>query len=108
MDEASCSRNRSGPPRGAQRPDDARLAVDGMKGLPDAIEAGFPRSQVQPCIVYLVCGFLRYSVLEGTQGRGQGPDGDLPGADPRSPGGVRRALGQPVPADQSHVAHALG
>ncbi len=35
-------------------------AVDGLKGFPDAIEAVFPRTQVQLCIVHLTRGSLRY------------------------------------------------
>jgi putative transposase len=35
-------------------------AVDGLKGLPDAIEAVFPKTQGQLCIVHLIRGSLRY------------------------------------------------
>lgn len=35
-------------------------AVDGLKGFPEAIEAVYPRTQVQLCIVHLVRGSLRY------------------------------------------------
>jgi len=35
-------------------------AVDGLKGFPDAIEAVFPKTQVQLCIVHLTRGSLRY------------------------------------------------
>lgn len=34
--------------------------VDGLKGLPEAIEAVFPRTQVQLCIVHKVRGSLKY------------------------------------------------
>src|SRR5690606_12275038 len=34
--------------------------VDGLKGLPEAIEAVFPKTQVQLCIVHKVRGALRY------------------------------------------------
>jgi transposase-like protein len=34
--------------------------VDGLKGLPQAIEAVFPKAQVQPCIVHLVWNCLNY------------------------------------------------
>lgn len=34
--------------------------VDGLKGLPEAIEAAFPRTQVQLCIVHKVRGSLKY------------------------------------------------
>lgn len=35
-------------------------AVDGLKGFPEAIEAVFPRTQVQLCIVHMVRNSLRY------------------------------------------------
>jgi len=35
-------------------------AVDGLKGFPDAIEAVFPETQVQLCIVHLIRSSLRY------------------------------------------------
>ena len=34
--------------------------VDGLKGFPEAIEAAFPQTQVQLCIVHLVRGSLQY------------------------------------------------
>lgn len=34
--------------------------VDGLKGLPEAIEATYPRTQVQLCIVHKVRGSLKY------------------------------------------------
>lgn len=40
--------------------------VDGLKGFPQAIEAAFPRTQVQTCIVHL----LRHSIsLASCKGR---------------------------------------
>jgi putative transposase len=34
--------------------------VDGLKGFPEAIEAVYPRTEVQPCIVHLVRASLNY------------------------------------------------
>jgi hypothetical protein len=34
--------------------------VDGLKGLPDAIEAGFPQAQAQQCLVHQVQARLSY------------------------------------------------
>lgn len=34
--------------------------VDGLKGFPEAIESGFPQTQVQTCIVHLVRASLQY------------------------------------------------
>jgi putative transposase len=36
------------------------VCVDGLKGFPDAIEAVFPKSQVQLCIVHLIRNSLNY------------------------------------------------
>lgn len=35
-------------------------AIDGLQGFPEAIEAVFPKTQVQLCIVHMVRGSLRY------------------------------------------------
>jgi putative transposase len=35
--------------------------IDGLKGLPDAIEAVFPRTRVQLCLVHMVRNSLRYT-----------------------------------------------
>ena len=34
--------------------------VDGLKGFPDAINAVFPQTNVQLCIVHMVCNSLKY------------------------------------------------
>ena len=36
------------------------VCVDGLKGFPEAIEAAFPRTAVQRCIVHLVRYSLNY------------------------------------------------
>lgn len=51
--------------------DDCFVAcVDGLKGLPEAIEAAYPRTQVQLCIVHKVRGGTQVRPQERTQGRG--------------------------------------
>ena len=35
-------------------------AIDGLQGFPEAIEAVFPKTQIQLCIVHMVRGSLRY------------------------------------------------
>jgi len=39
--------------------------VDGLKGFPEAIEATFPQSEVQLCIVHMVRGSLRFVSWKG-------------------------------------------
>ena len=86
-------------------------AVDGLKGFPDAIEAVYPEDPGAAVYRAPHPRLAALRVLEGTQGRGPGPEGDLPGADARGgrrgPGGVCRALGRTIPADQPDVADAL-
>lgn len=36
------------------------LACDGLKGLPDAVEAAFPKTVVQTCIVHMIRNSLRF------------------------------------------------
>jgi len=63
--------------------------VDGLKGFPDAINAAFPDTSVQTCIVHLVrhslnfCGWplgdvnIACQLTERPQGCGQVPEADL-------------------------------
>ena len=50
-----------------------------MTGFTAAIQAVFPQTQIQRCIIHQV----RQSLSSGSEGICGGPDGDLPGADPR-------------------------
>jgi len=43
--------------------------VDGLKGFPDAINAVFPETVVQTCIVHLIRGLQELRLLEGPEGR---------------------------------------
>jgi len=36
------------------------VCVDGLKGFPDAIQAVFPQTQVQLCIVHMIRNSIRY------------------------------------------------
>jgi len=40
--------------------------VDGLKGFPEAIEAVFPQTQVQLCMVHLLRSRLQYACLHGS------------------------------------------
>jgi hypothetical protein len=61
--------------------------MDGFKGFPDAINAAFPETTVQTCIVHLVrCRGFRGPLqlperlrMEGSQEYRQGPEADLSG-----------------------------
>ena len=56
------------------------ICTDGLKGFPDAIEAVFPSTLVQTCIVHLIRAQPELRELEGAQGRGCGSENDLPGS----------------------------
>ena len=43
------------------------VCCDGLKGLPDAIEATWPQAVVQTCVVHLIRGSIRYLLMEGPQ-----------------------------------------
>jgi putative transposase len=53
--------------------------VAGLKGFPDAIDAAFPETAVQTCIVHLVRHSLNLCGWKKSQGRGQGSQADLSG-----------------------------
>nr|WP_272213482.1 transposase [Marinicella sp. W31]MDC2879439.1 transposase [Marinicella sp. W31] len=54
-------------------------AVDGLKGFPQVIEAAFPRTQVQTCIVTSPPPFHELRQRQGPQGRRQGAQDGLHG-----------------------------
>ena len=101
--------------------------VDGLKGFPQAIEAAFPQTQVQTCIVHLLrhsMSFARFKRQEidpgdqsprrtGPQGRGCGAQGSLHGRRRGSrrnrAGGVRgQRSGCPLPGNCAELAPGLG
>jgi transposase-like protein len=88
------------------------LVCDGLKGLPEAVEAVWPRTIVQTCVVHLLRNSFRYAARQdwdkiakalkrglhrAERGRG---DGAVPGV----PGGV----GQEVSGDREAVVGRLG
>ena len=58
--------------------------VDGLKGFPEAINAVFPLTVIQTCIVHLIRHSLEFVVLEGPQARCSSAQGDLPSQERRS------------------------
>ena len=88
------------------------FSVDGLKGFPQAIEAVYPQSIVQTCIVHMIRNSLRFTsykdrkqlvkdlrMIYTARDRGSRPDRARD---------VRRYLGQPLPADQPVLARRLG
>ena len=51
--------------------------VDGLKGFPEAIEAVYPRTEVQLCIVHLVRAIAELRALEAAQASRRRSAGDL-------------------------------
>ena len=55
------------------------VCVDGLKGFPQAIEAIYPKAQVQLCIVHMVRAKPEVRDLAGSQEGGSRPETDLQG-----------------------------
>ena len=86
--------------------------VDGLKGFPEAIEAIFPRTTVQTCIVHLIRLSLKYvprrereQVARDLKPIYTATDADQAQAELR---GLRREVGRQVPGDHAGVAERLG
>lgn len=82
------------------------VVCDGLKGLPDSVNAVFPRAIVQACVIHLILlvgcdAALRLPQVLGPAG--QGPAGDLHRTVRRSGlgrvRGARREVGQALPRD---------
>ena len=86
--------------------------VDGLKGFPQAIEAAFPQTRIQTCIVHLLRHSMNFRQLQGPQGRRRHPQGDLHGGGCRCGraglGRVRgQRSGQTISGDRAELAAGL-
>ena len=86
--------------------------VDGLTGFPEAIEAIFPHTTVQTCLVHLIRSSLKYvprrereQVARDLKPIYTAVDADHAHGRARS---VRREVGRPVPGDYPGVAERLG
>ena len=82
--------------------------VDGLKGFPEAIEAVFPKTTVQTCIVHLIRNSLKYvprrereQVARDLKPIYTALDADHAHAGARA---LRREMGAAVPGDHAGVA----
>ena len=66
--------------------------VDGLKGFPEAIEAVFPQTTVQTCIVHLIRAVLQICAAPPVRRGRQGPQTDLHSDQPRPGDGRARAV----------------
>ena len=87
--------------------------VDGLKGFPEAINAVFPRTIVQTCIVASHPQLDGFRVLERPQGHRRRIEEGLPGERRRrrqsgARGFRRRPLGQEISVDRPKLAAKLG
>jgi len=78
-------------------------AVDGLTGFPEAINAVFPKTEVQPCIVHMVRNSVKYvpykdrkAVAADLREICLGPVG---GRGPGRPRSVRLEMGREIPRD---------
>ena len=86
--------------------------VDGLKGFPEAIEAIFPKTTVQTCIVHLIRHSLKYvprrereQVARDLKPIYTAVDADAAAGRARA---LRRQVGSAVPRDHQGVAGRLG
>jgi hypothetical protein len=88
------------------------VCCDGLKGLPDAIEATWPRAVVQTCVHSPDPGGDPVLLLQGPQGCRQGAAADLHrrqrSGRRRSPRRPRARVGRPLPGHRPIVAGRLG
>ena len=86
--------------------------VDGLKGFPEAIEAIFPQTTVQTCIVHLIRNSLNYVPRREREqvARDLKPIYTAVDADHAQPAleALRREVGRAVPGDHPGVAGRLG
>ena len=88
------------------------VVCDGLKGLPDRVNAVFPLATVQTCIIHLIRNTFRYASRRVLGPDRQGPQTDLPGRHPaRRPAAFEAfedQVGQAVPGDHQAVALGVG
>ena len=86
--------------------------VDGLTGFPEAIEAIFPKTTVQTCVVHLIRSSLKYVPRREREQVARDLRADLhrrrcrPG--PGRARGLRREVGRAVPGDHPGVAERVG
>ena len=61
------------------------LVCDGLKGLPDSVDAVFPLTTVQTCIIHLIRNTFRLRLPQVLGPICHGPQADLPAPTPRPP-----------------------
>ena len=71
------------------------VCCDGLAGLPEAIEATWPQSMVQTCVVHLIRASMRFVSYKGPQERRSRSQGRVQRAQRRNrPRGAGRVCGQ--------------
>ena len=89
------------------------VCCDGLTGLPEAIEATWPETTVQTCVVHLIRASMRFVSYQDRQEGRHGVEEDLPGAHRGRGGdrpvGVRRVgPGPAVPGLSADLAGRVG
>ena len=71
------------------------VCCDGLTGLPEAIEATWPQSMVQTCVVHLIRASMRFVSYKGPQERRSRSEAGVQRAQPRNrPRGTGRVRSQ--------------
>ena len=88
------------------------IVCDGLKGLPDSVNAVFPQAIVQACVIHLIRATLRYASRKYWDQLARDLQGDLHRPHRAGGlGGVRGAggeVGQALPGDPQAVAGRVG
>ena len=111
-DEARSSGCRSSRSEDPRRPDILICCVDGLAGLSEAIEAIFPTTTFQMCLVHLIRSSLNYVPAARARAGHPRSEADLHRQGRRSEAGrardLRRELRPAVPGHHQGVAGRLG
>ena len=80
------------------------VCCDGLTGFADAIEAVWPNTTVQTCVVHLIRNSIRFLLVERPQSRHQSAQTHLPGGHHRSrrpgPRRLRNRIGRTISGDR--------
>jgi len=88
------------------------VVCDGLKGLPDSVNAVFPQAIVQACVIHLIRATLRVRLPQVLGRPRQGSEGDLHRTHGRGRvgrgRGAGREVGQALPGHPQAVAGGVG
>jgi hypothetical protein len=81
--------------------------VDGLKGFPEAIEATFPKTEVQLCVVHMIRNSLRYVSWKDRKALASDLKGVIRRGGQGKPCGLCQQVGRPLSDDLQILAGQL-